>query len=192
MSLAFSPRLTTVPIRNGEISFHASRRGGRVERRGRGRKGGRDVRQLRNTLVPSLDNSADPDGGDESLTSVSGRVELVTVGSQGSDVCQKKRTDAPGQSARWAKVEKALGRRGTYSAWRRYLPSWGSSGRHLLLYARTWISDDDPEVTFGRGGLPGAIRSTVTPMLIADVVKVRLGRVRKMGTVLESIELWEL
>lgn len=26
-------------------------------------------------------------------------------------------------------------------------------------------------------------------MLIADVVKVRLGRVRKMGTVLESIEL---
>lgn len=37
--------------------------------------------------------------------------------------------------------------------------------------------------------IPGAIRSTVTPMLIADVVKVRLEIERRIGAVLDSIEL---
>jgi hypothetical protein len=44
---------------------------------------------------------------------------------------------------------------------------------------------------FRRNGpdVPGAIRSTVTPMLIADVVKVRLEIERRIGAVLDSIEL---
>ena len=67
------------------------------------------------------------------------------------------------------------------------LPSPGV--RRIRKTAR--ISVDDPgscrKERRADYDIPGAIRSTVTPMLIADVVKVRLERERKIGAVLESI-----
>ena len=50
--------------------------------------------ELRNTLIPTSDNSTDTDGGDERLSSVSRRVELGAVGGQSTDVYVRESVSA--------------------------------------------------------------------------------------------------
>ena len=64
--------------------------------------------ELRDTLVPTLDDAANTDLGDERRSTVAGRVELGSV-LEGSDVCRQASRRGEGGEA--------------YSAWRRC--RWG-------------------------------------------------------------------
>jgi hypothetical protein len=129
-------------------------------------------------------------GGEKGLPA---RVELVAVGLQSTDVyaSDKRKKHSIGASFQSTRFARPNTERSELTVHADGISLLGESLAVTFIDRRKSrpISVDVKISNRTRNDLPGWIRSTVTPMLMADVVKVRLTIDRKMGAVLDSIEV---